>query len=498
VSKKNRQRRVVKAQGTAGKPASPELEAAVTEIFSSLHDAIAAGDLLQAEIATARYVTLPVRIGLEEAQADKFVTTSLVDGAETPDSAARLRLLMLLGSPGVKRAASQALARLTARGVYPPEWVSEAGKAGPAGAWRRYDAFGDGESIIVTYRYGEREHAVVWQITLMSVPVVVAIGVATDAAGLLEEVERGDDEFDRHERISLAEARQHVEPALARADFTPGREPDTAALICLPIARTRLRRLPAAGPAPVTREYTEADRAAAVEDFMKSPEAADVVAADAETARFWARVLTGYSSRTPGTPPAQAGPSSIALALVQYAARTFALTEAQRRDMEPVVSAWARWSAAYRGLGEAAADRITVEIPKALAMFDDLYARPGAVTRRAYLAGLPGLATGETDASTLADAASRRWFAMPPPGARRGEQADGLDAADPGHRREYLTAEFASCTPPDGMSQEQWISAVSRVIEELWAGHPAGTWQRAQDLTARGADRHDVIHALVS
>ena len=102
----------------------------------------------------------------------------------------------------------------------------------------------------------------------------------------------------------------------------------------LPVARSRVRRLPAEGAAALP-VFTAADRAAAVDDFLKSPLAADAVAADEDTARFWAEVLTGYSSRLPGEPPGQVGPRKIAHLLLGHVPNTFSLSPAQRAHLEP-------------------------------------------------------------------------------------------------------------------------------------------------------------------
>ncbi len=157
--------------------------------MGSLWQAIAAGDLLRAELEAATCMALP-RVGrLAPGDAQGFISTVLVDEAvrqRSPDAAAMLRLLMSLGSRATKRAASQALAQLTQAGIYPPEWVTEAGKAVPVQAWRRYDVFGDEEAIAVTFRYGEAEHGIIGHIDLTGIPIAIAVGVAVDAASLIE------------------------------------------------------------------------------------------------------------------------------------------------------------------------------------------------------------------------------------------------------------------------------------------------------------------------
>ena len=39
--------------------------------------------------------------------------------------------------------------------------------------------------------------------------------------------------------------------------------------------------------------------------------------------------------------------------------------------------------------------------------------------------------------------------------------------------------------------------ADTRVVEELWSGEPASTWEAARSLLGEGRNRHDAIHALV-
>src|SRR6266513_5508952 len=117
--------------------------------------------------------------------------------------AALLRLLMTLGTTATRRAASRALAELTGEGIYPPEWVTEIGKAAPGQAWRRYDVFGDDEAIAVTFSYGEAEHGIVVQVDLAGIPVAIAAGVSSSVDRLIEAIsggtgeEGGLGEFDR-------------------------------------------------------------------------------------------------------------------------------------------------------------------------------------------------------------------------------------------------------------------------------------------------------------
>jgi hypothetical protein len=489
VSNKTRPRR---RPAPASAPRRDEMDTLVERMVGALWRAVEAGDVLKAELEAGTCMALP-RVGrLAPDDAQAFISKVLVDEAgrtPSPEGAAMLRLLMSLGSAATKRAASQALAQLTKSGFYPPEWVTGAGKAEPVRAWRRYDVFGDDEAVAVTFRYGAAEHGVIGHVDLTGIPVAVAVGVAIDAASLIEAMTRADDPFDRVEAIGLADARRRLEAPLARCDEDPDPDLSVDTLAYLPVARSRVRRLPAEGAEPVP-VFTAADRAAAVAEFLASPLAAEARAADEDATRFWAEILTAYSSRIPGEPPAQVGPRKMALLLLGHVPNTYRLTAAQRQHLAPAVTAWTRWSAEHRGLDEAAAARLMDSLPEVLARFDAAYDDPDSVTTRSYLADL---ATPEADVSVLSGHVARRMFAIPVPRAGAG---DAVDLSDPAVRRARIETEFAGCTPHAGLTGPDFQAAVQRVAAELWDNEPAETFQAARRLFTSGADRHDIIHTL--
>ncbi len=474
-----------------------EADAVVERVLSSLWAAIASGDPLRAELETATCMAIPQVAGQRDAsEIEKFISAVLVDGAvrrRTPEGAALLRLLMALGTQDTKRAASRALAELTGAGVYPPDWVTEVGKVTPGQAWRRYDVFGDDEAVAVTFGYGESEHGIVVQVDLAGIPVASAIGVSSNAARLIEAISGDSEEFDRSEQISLPEARRRLLGPLDRADRDPNPDLSADSLAYLPIARSRVRRLPAGdtdtsgvpGTGPL---YTAADRAAAVDEFMKSPLAAEAVAADEESTRFWAEVLTGYSGRVPGEPPGQVGPRKLAHIFLGHVPNTFVLSPAQRSYLEPAVTAWVRWSADRRDLGDAETSVLQEQVPKVLSRFGQAYDDPDAAAIRGYASGL---AASDADVSWLSDNVGRRMFALPLP-----ERHAPLDLADPADRRQLVAAEFGECTPPSGLTSEEFVEAAYRVVEELWRDEESPMFQAASRMFADGVARHDIIHRL--
>jgi hypothetical protein len=471
---------------------SGDAEAILGRVLAKLWGAIEAGEPLQAELETLTCMAIPYVAGQREPDSiETFMSAVLVDGAarqKSPDGAALLRLLMALGTAKTKKAASRALAELTGAGIYPPEWVTEIGKAVPGQAWRRYDVFGDDEAFLVTFSYGDVEHAVVVQVDLTGIPVATAAGVADDPAGLIEAIKRTTEEFECQEQISLTEARRRIEDPLVRCGEDSELAIDT--VIHLPIVRSRVRRLPGAefDPGP---QFSAKDRAAAVDDFLKSPLAAEALAADEESTRFWAQVLTGYSSRIDGEPPAQVGPRKLAHLLLGHVVTTFDLSPAQRQHLEPAVTAWVRWSAAYRDLGEAATAHLLGALPKAFSRFDNAYADRDCARMREYTSDL---AAADADVSWLLRSMGRRLFAVPLPQRHDGHEHAGV--ASPAERRALAEAEFGGCTPPAGLTSEQFVDAAHGVIEEIWQANPVSTFLTATSLSAEGLDRHEIIHRL--
>ncbi len=484
MSKKNRARRgAPSSKGPAAQgPGRPDV--GIERILASLFSAIKAGDRLKAELETAYSMAIPLVAGIEDPEEiETFISSALIEAAvrkPAPDGAALLRLLMALGSTETRRAASKALAELTGSGVYPPEWVTEIGKATPGQAWRRYDIFGDNEAVAVTFSYGEDEHVLLVQVDQTGLPVATAIGMSSEPARVIEAINRDDEEFDGHEPISLAEARRRLLRPLDRAEHAPGTELPVDSAAYLPIARSRVRRIPEGEPGPV---FTAADRAAAVDEFMKSPQAAQ--AGDEDTTRFWAEVLTGYSGRAPGEPPDQVGPRKLAYILLGHVPNTFVLSAAQREHLEPAVTAWLRWSAEHRNLGEAATARLMEQVPRVLSRFAEAYDDPDAAEVRGYVSDL---ATSDADVAWLSRNVGRRMFAVPLAKGTR-------DVADPAARAGRVAEEFGDCTPPPGLTSEEFVAAAQRVVEEIWRDE-RGTFETAERLFTEGMSRHDIVHRL--
>jgi hypothetical protein len=472
------------------RPAPGDIDESFDSAVDQLWATIASGDVLQAELQASVFASMALMDGTEEAEPEEFAEAMLdaaIQDEFTPESAAFCRLIVSLGTPVLKREASRMLQDHTDEGVYPPDWVTAAGRPAPRRAWRSYDVFGDLEYIIVTFGYGDAEHAILVGVDLtVTEPAVIFLTVSDDTDKLIQVVR--DRPFERFEEITLAEARRRVERPLASADVDLNPDTSEDSFAVLPVARSRVRRLPvdtdftAAG-------YTAADRAAAVADFLRGPDAGS--AGPQDEARFWAEVLTGYSSRVPGEPPGQVGPDKLSEMLLSHVPGTFTLTDSQRESLEPAVTAWVRWAASRQGLDEAATARVLEHLPTVLESFGSAYDEPVSAVARTYVRDL---ATSDADVAWLADCRERRELAVPP-AAERALGGDPLDASDQEHRTVIALAEFGMCDT-GGVPREEFRRAVRRVVEELWHDDPPATWQQARKLLATGMAPHDVIHAL--
>jgi hypothetical protein len=464
------------------------LDHALNELWTS----ISSGDVLIAEVQASSLIALPLLTGGTDAEYD-LLATALVSAAEArahepEEAAAFLRLVLALGPRPVKRQASEALADFTDDGVYPPEWVSGIGKPATGQAYRGRDTFGDHEVILVTFSYADAEHALLVSLDLAELPTLVSVSLTTDVPRVLKFFEEGDGLIERLEPIALSEARRRIEVPLAQAGQDPDVELGTSTMLALPLTRSRLRRLQAPEPGMAVT-YTAADRAAAVDDFLRSPEAAD--AGDPDVARFWAQALTGYSSRVPDEPPAQAGRHRLGAALLVYVASTFTLSAGQIDGMRPAVTAWSRWAARRQGLDEAATETLLTHLATVLGDFQGAYDDPVNGAARGYVRDI---ATPDADAAWLADCRARRELAAPLP-EDRDPYDEAADPADADGRAALVASEFGMCDL-EGADADEFLAAASRVVEELWHDDPPATWQAGKSLLAKGHDPHDVIHLL--
>jgi len=169
------------------------------------------------------------------------------------------------------------------------------------------------------------------------------------------------------------------------------------------------------------------------------------------------------------------------------------------------VRAWAEWAGQRAELPEAA----MVELRDAV---DDMVCSIGlpgggvpfaSDVADAYLAGLD---LDDVRPEDLPELLERRMFAVPAVGTRIGdEEFPFLDPSDPDDRAMLIEGEHpqyhdALADPHsgdvDGVNPRLHVAVHEIVAEQLWNDDPPQVWQAAKRLTAAGAERHDVLHAL--
>jgi hypothetical protein len=455
------------------------------------------GKLLDAEVQVAGLLALPALNQGTRGEAQEFVGALIAAAARREPlslTAAFFRLLMAFGSPSIKKMASGALREITASGAYPPSWVTEIGKPVACEAWHRYNVFCDEEAVVITFAYGDEQHALLVRIDRTVLPIATVIGISPQPEQLVAAITGESSPLERTDQVSLAVARALVEGPLARAAQTGGRGLTPGSVTFLPLARAHVKRLPVPEDPPggvlKMTIYTAADRAAAVTSFLAGPQAAE--AGDTDVARFWAEALTGYSGRLAGEPPAQVGPRKLP-AMLGHVASSFTLTEAQRAGMGPALTAWTTWAAGNQGLDERGTEQVLAVLPKALEEFPSAYADPRTALARAYVSDL---AASDADVTELSAAVTRRTIAVPFPQAGE-DSATVMDVASEAERAEMVAQEFGQCNLADGQTRGDLIAGATRVVEELWSGQPTTTWEAARKLLTEGVSRHEAIHSLV-
>jgi len=157
-----------------------------------------------------------------QAALTRALTESLVPAAEAaaaPEALALLRVLAALGAPGLRAAAEQAAARVSARGVADPPWAAALGDPRTGDCWHYADVGGRHESLTMTFTYGNRPHTVSVLIDHARGGKIRDAWVAK-GEGLRAETERAahDDPVVVFETIDVADAGRRLARAVAAGE----------------------------------------------------------------------------------------------------------------------------------------------------------------------------------------------------------------------------------------------------------------------------------------
>jgi hypothetical protein len=142
----------------------PDDETAMTGMLSWFSPLLEAGcDQVEAEVCGAEFIGEIRRA----APADTDVTELLTDIAgqlgayPIPESLAMARVLAVLGPPSVREAAAHAASRLAAAGLTDPPWAVGLGAPKPGPFFGYGDIYGEQRSVVLAFRYGRKQHALI-------------------------------------------------------------------------------------------------------------------------------------------------------------------------------------------------------------------------------------------------------------------------------------------------------------------------------------------------
>lgn len=416
---------------------------------------LATADPLTVETHTAE---LLARLSEEAGSALDVVMAVLSLANQRPDPpVAALTAAINYFLPGM--ATNMALADLARAGVRPPAWHGRLGEVTPGRAWRYPDVFDDRAALVVTFSYGDAEHAILVELLACPDPRIEAVRLSADVDELRGHAERELGGPRVAEEVTLAGAAAVLRAGLRARNRGPRRDD----LVFLPVMLRRVERLP--GPEQAEGDgFPDADRQAAVAAFVT--ETAGTAEVDEDVLRFWAGVLAGATAPS-GSAPTRIGPEWFSYVLGEYVPRTFELTQPQRAGLLPAVTAWSRWAGRRQDLPEAAVDQVVARVAEIEQGFDPVYGDPAVAATRCYVSD----ATADpVDGVRLARLFAVRSHAVPLP-AYRPEAVRLLDASDPGQRRRILAGELDTWgVDEDGI--QEWQSALESVSDQLWRGDP--------------------------
>jgi hypothetical protein len=494
---------------SAAAPRSPGVQL-LQELDRELQDA----DTLSAELAVSALLGAArlARHGdpaTDRAPAD--LVAELVRQAakvRRPTSLGLLQCLAALGGPGERDLVDAGIRRLTAAGVQEPAWATTDDVA-PTGAWTVRDVYGDAETIAIEFARPCRPHALVVLVDHTQGGVAAGAFVDDDPDDVRTERDRqGPDPLVVIEELDLGTARARTEAAIAALDTADPADVDDDLVATRALALARLRALPAPEPAPPAPEpLDEAGRAALVEDFLASPEAAQLPAGPA--VERCARLILDHRAETDPANPLRISPGTLADLLLDRLPDAD-LSDDEAAAVPDVVLAWARFAGGRMTLPTAALDQLISAAGELADTYRTARTHPELADgrgRQLAMSYAGDLLEDGFDPAALEDAIARRAFAMPYVGTTIGdEDYPSLDPADPDDRGLLITGEHpeyhAALEDPfadaeiDGVNPRLHLAVHEMVANQLWDDDPPEAWRAAQRLLAAGMERHDVLHEL--
>jgi hypothetical protein len=274
-------------------------------------------------------------------------------------------------------------------GASAPPWASHLGRVRLTGTFSYGDVFGDQTSYVATFAYedeklGGPEHAVV---TLVDHNIGVAkdVFVGGPAERIVAQVREmcAADALTWFEEVDPARLRAEVDRHL---DLTDGMSelPDEGSLATdRALVGARLALLPptAAGdgrPDSDPESLSAEVRRALVEEFLDSPEAADVELAgddvDSASLHFCLSLVLDHAETFEDVNPLRWSPAVVGLFLLDWVHRRAVLDETDAAMLPRVLRAWVGFAARRRRLPETAAAQSIEAVDELAGEFARLYA----------------------------------------------------------------------------------------------------------------------------
>lgn len=140
----------------------PDDETAMAGMLSWFSPLLEAGcDQVEAEVCGAEFIGELRRAAPADADITELLTdlTGQLAAYTIPESLAMARVLAVLGPPSVREAAGDAASQLVAAGLTDPPWVAGLGAPKPGPCFGYGDIYGEQRSVVLSFRYGRKQHA---------------------------------------------------------------------------------------------------------------------------------------------------------------------------------------------------------------------------------------------------------------------------------------------------------------------------------------------------
>ncbi|RAY10893.1 hypothetical protein DPM19_33270 [Actinomadura craniellae] len=417
--------------------------------------------------------------------------------AGTPAALALLTGMAYLGTARQATLAEQAALELMDRGVARPGWADRIGMAALSGCYLSRDVYGDQDTIICTYTYGDTDlHALVVTVDHnrggaprpMGRPptsgMVRDAWVSSKVDKLLAHCRRENTEnpLATFGPLDPRTARAILEAALAITAQMHDPPVDKSFGSYHAFLRARVRTLPPGGRRPQPPMYSSDQRATMAAQFLASAEAEEL--SDLTSAGRCVDRIIDYGCTYDFGRPLRVSPTKCELFMLDWLPRKVLLSPAEQEAMPHVLAAWVRWAGRRIGLPERAIRATLDALWDATGKFAEAYRHPTTFGLERELVDRL-LPDGELEALP------RRAFALPFLSGRHGSvDLSTLDPADPADRRIMLEFEHPGAS-------EAHLAAHERLAARLWAGDPPQLWDTAQALLDVGYERHEILHRLI-